>query len=343
MSSTPRHLVKEMPTITIGVTTYDRPDFLRECLNSILAQTYENFDIIIANDFTETPVTFESLGMEEDSRIEIINHERNIGAYQNNYFLIEKAAGDWFTWLADDDLMHPKFLELACEALVDSDALSFFCGYAAANNPDGIFEAIDEPYGSLSNMNGPEFIGKYADRTIRAVGSYGVYKRKIIPAISKAPRFGTGLAVYVDTYIPVIAASMGPVAYRDVDLIFLRDHTGSQSASSSRLGEYASAQQDFLEEFRRRCEEMVSRKVFEGWCASFLWWFAQDDWHVAKRGADSVAQRIAYFTRCFWALLRHHAGMRVPLSLYFRVSAMVVLDALRELATTARGRKCSRS
>ena len=59
--------------ITIGMTTYNRPEFLRQAVQSVLQQSYKNFELIISNDFIERAVILEDLGIEDDSRIKIIN------------------------------------------------------------------------------------------------------------------------------------------------------------------------------------------------------------------------------------------------------------------------------
>ena len=320
----------DSPRITVGVTTYNRPGLLRECVESILRQTYPHFEILIGNDYVPGPVTFESLGIPPDPRIKIVNHPQNIGAYQNNYYLIKNAGGDWFTWLADDDLMHPRFLEYAHEALSESKALSFFCSYAAAADPKRVFPIENKPHGELSLMPGDDFIEEYAARRIRAVGAYGVFKRQTWEAIYSTPRFGSGLAVYVDTFIPVVVAMLGPVAYRNFDLVFLRTHAGSQSASSSQVGEYASAQKDFFKEFRSRCEKLVSSDRYDVWCRSFLWWFVQDGWHVVWRGSSSTLERLTAFAQYYDNPLRAHVPRRGALVFHCKVAALVLGDAARQ-------------
>lgn len=320
----------ERPLITVGVTTYNRPELLRECVRSILEQEYDNVEILIGNDCVAVPVSDASLKFGADPRIRIINHPQNIGAYQNNYFLLREAKGDWFTWLADDDLMHPAFLMLAHEALTASDARSFFCSYAAAPDPAGVFPGERGMHGELKIYEGAEFITEYASRRIRAVGSYGVFKRQLLGSIDSVPRFGSGLAVYVDTFIPIVAAAEGRVAYRSADLVFLRTHSGSQSASSSTLRDYASAQRDFLIELGGRGESWVDRATAEAWRTSFLWWFAQDAWHVVCRGTGSIPSRVRVFLSFFRETLMPFIPARQRAVLSGRVMMLLANDVARQ-------------
>ena len=320
----------DRPLITVGVTTYNRPELLRECVRSILDQEYDNVEILIGNDCVADPVSDASLGFGADPRIRIINHPQNIGAYQNNYFLLREAKGDWFTWLADDDLMHPAFLRLAHEALTTSDARSFFCSYAAAPDPEGTFPGKPGMHGDLKIYEGAEFVTEYASRRIRAVGSYGVFRRELLSHIDSVPRFGSGLAVYVDTFIPLVAAAHGQVAYRNADLVFLRTHPGSQSASSSTLRDYASAQRDFMIELGRCEESWADRATAEGWRASFLWWFAQDAWHVVCRGTGSIPSRVQVFLSFLRETLMPFIPARQKAVLSGRVLALLANDVARQ-------------
>jgi len=322
--------LSDCPLITVGVTTYNRPELLRECVRSILDQEYDNVEILIGNDCVADYVTNASLGFGADPRIRIINHPQNIGAYQNNYFLLREAKGGCFTWLADDDLMHPAFLRLAHEALTTSDARSFFCSYAAAPDPAGIFPRKPGMHGDLKIYEGAEFVTEYASRRIRAVGSYGVFRRELLSHIDSVPRFGSGSAVYVDTFIPLVAASLGRVAYRNADLVFLRTHLGSQSACSSLLSDYASAQRDFMIELGRREKSWVDCATAEGWRINFLWWFAQDAWHVACRGADSIPSRVWVFLSFFREALQPFVPARQKAVLSGRLLMLLANDIARQ-------------
>lgn len=338
MRESPGHGSSDRPLITVGVTTYNRHDLLRECVRSILDQEYADVEILIGNDYVAEPVTRESLGMGGDPRIRIINHPQNIGAYQNNYYLLREAKGDWFTWLADDDLMDPAFLRLAHEALTTSDARSFFCGYAAAADPSGIFPGKPGAHGELKIYEGAEFVTEYASRRIRAVGSYGVFRRELLSHIDSVPRFGSGLAVYVDTFIPLVAAAHGRVAYRNADLVFLRTHPGSQSASSSTLRDYASAQRDFMIELGKREKSWGDCDTTEGWRTSFLWWFAQDAWHVVCRGTGSIPLRVGVFARFFRETLLPFVPARQKAALLGRVLALLAKDVARQALQRAFGK-----
>ena len=59
-----------MPNEHIGITTYNRPEMLREAVISIINQTYDNFELLIGNDYIETTVTFDKLEINKSKNIE---------------------------------------------------------------------------------------------------------------------------------------------------------------------------------------------------------------------------------------------------------------------------------
>ena len=73
----------QTPLITICLPTYNRPGLLKQSVQSVLNQTFNNFELIIANDYVEKPLSFEALDIKYDSRIRIINNKTNLGEIKN--------------------------------------------------------------------------------------------------------------------------------------------------------------------------------------------------------------------------------------------------------------------
>ena len=105
------------PLFSIGVTTYNRREMLKECLGSILCQTFADLEIIVGNDFIEEKLSFEDLCL-FDPRICIINNQRNLGELENLNNLLKASRGKYFTWQADDDYYAPNFLQEVYKAIM---------------------------------------------------------------------------------------------------------------------------------------------------------------------------------------------------------------------------------
>ena len=93
------------PTFSIGIPTYNRIELLKQTIQSILDQTWEDYEVIIVNDFIDKPLSFEDIGI-LDKRLKIINNINNLGEAANLNFILSQAKGKYFTWQFFDILLH---------------------------------------------------------------------------------------------------------------------------------------------------------------------------------------------------------------------------------------------
>jgi glycosyltransferase involved in cell wall biosynthesis len=99
------------PLVSIGMPVYNGERFLRQALESILVQDYENFELIISdNASTDGTGNICQMYAEMDTRIRYVRNESNLGASPNHKRVFEMARGDYFKWAAHDDECLPTFL-----------------------------------------------------------------------------------------------------------------------------------------------------------------------------------------------------------------------------------------
>jgi glycosyltransferase involved in cell wall biosynthesis len=100
---------------------FDGENYLAEALDSVLAQTYGDFEIIISdNGSTDRTQEICRGYAERDPRVRYLRSEMNCGVYRNFRRGFESAQGEFFMWLAHDDKLAPEFLE-RCVAALDHD------------------------------------------------------------------------------------------------------------------------------------------------------------------------------------------------------------------------------
>lgn len=108
------------PLVTIGISTYNRADgYLREALESALAQAYPNLEIVVS-DNCSSDGTEKLVKSYDDPRIRYFRQRENIGSNNNFNFCLEQARGDYFLLLHDDDKIDPDMIE-ACMAAAGGD------------------------------------------------------------------------------------------------------------------------------------------------------------------------------------------------------------------------------
>lgn len=106
------------PIVSIGVPVYNGEDYLAAALDSILSQTFQDFELIIC-DNASTDAT-EAICREfanKDARVRYHRQPHNLGAAPNYNDVYHRSRGKYFKWCAHDDLLEPTFVERCVEAL----------------------------------------------------------------------------------------------------------------------------------------------------------------------------------------------------------------------------------
>ena len=230
-----------MPFFSIGVTTYDRKEMLIETLLSITSQTFSDFEVIVANDNPARTVTGESLGI-SDPRIRFINHAKNLGEFENMNSLLLASRGRYFTWLADDDLYAPEFLQTAHDALIKFDyPACVFTSFRDVSN-GRVPEHKEIQLEDIHIFNGGEFLRRYLARELKAIGVMGLFDRDYLKrtgGLEDVSDDGQGL--YCEYMIIIKAGLLEKIAYIDVPLVFFRVHQATWLMASSDAAQYQRA------------------------------------------------------------------------------------------------------
>jgi len=98
-----------MPLFTIVVPTRSRAHLLRYALQSALAQTFDDYEILVCdnNSADDTPTVVQEY---RDRRIRYVRTDRTLSMPDNWEFALRQAQGEYVTYLADDDAIHPRLL-----------------------------------------------------------------------------------------------------------------------------------------------------------------------------------------------------------------------------------------
>ena len=95
--------------VSILTPTFNRPDWLQLTLQSLIAQTYDNWECLVVNDAGADVSSV--VGGFHDSRIKYFTNEVNLDLAGTRNVATSKASGDWFIMLDDDDQLFPETLE----------------------------------------------------------------------------------------------------------------------------------------------------------------------------------------------------------------------------------------
>ncbi len=127
-----------MPEISVIVPVYKVEKFIYRCVNSILNQTFTDFELILVDDGSpdNCPAICDEYA-EKDSRIKVI-HKQNGGLSDARNVGKEKATGNYITFIDSDDWIHKEYLERLYNACHDFDADVSVCGYFRTENQEPV-------------------------------------------------------------------------------------------------------------------------------------------------------------------------------------------------------------
>lgn len=111
-------MTSRRPRLTIGVPVFDGERHLRQALDSIRAQTFRDFEVMVSdNSSTDGTASIAQSYAELDPRFRYRRNDSNLGAVQNYNLLFREASSEYFKWMPYDDIMAPTFLARCVEAL----------------------------------------------------------------------------------------------------------------------------------------------------------------------------------------------------------------------------------
>src|SRR5690349_8401620 len=121
--------------LSIGMPVFNDKAFLPAALDSLLNQSFKNFELIISDDqSTDGSAEICKNYATRDRRIKYIRQPANIGISANMKFLLTASTGKYFMWAANDDYWHPDFIAELLKGLEkDPNTIAAFCPYLYVN------------------------------------------------------------------------------------------------------------------------------------------------------------------------------------------------------------------
>ena len=144
-----RQKLGDFPKVSVVLPVHNGEKYLRQSIESILNQSYKNFELIVVNDKStdSTPFIIDEMA-KKDARIVFVNNKKNLRLPKTLNRGFSFATGDLFTWTSDDNI----FLETAFEEMVfflkKNDDCDFVFSKIQYIDEDGV------TYGDASYING---------------------------------------------------------------------------------------------------------------------------------------------------------------------------------------------
>ena len=117
--------MQKQPKISIIIPVYNTSKYLKKCLDSVINQTYKNYNVIIVNDgSTDNSLDIIKEYMKKSSSIILIN-QKNMGLSMARNNAVKKVESDYFLFLDSDDYLDINALKILNENLDNEDLLRY--------------------------------------------------------------------------------------------------------------------------------------------------------------------------------------------------------------------------
>lgn len=136
---------RRSPTVSIGLPVYNGAEYLELALESLLSQSWTDFELIISDNASsdDTPAIATKF-VAIDDRVRYLRSDENRGASWNYARVFEQASGEFFLWASHDDLYERTFLESTVAALkADGNAIGCYSSIALIDKDGCVFKRVD--------------------------------------------------------------------------------------------------------------------------------------------------------------------------------------------------------
>lgn len=203
-------MTQNQPLVSIGLPIYNAEHLIRRAIDTLLAQDYVNFELIISDNVsTDNTWNICQEYQAKDARIRLYRNLTNIGANANFERVLSLATAEYFMWAAHDDWWEPTFLS-KCVARLEANPQSVLC-HVRHVEPDEAsrrFEATDYPNDLESHSRWKRIYSLLAvwPWPMPNVYVYGLFRRDMLNRIMPLANM-----IANDTILLLKAAQLGPI------------------------------------------------------------------------------------------------------------------------------------
>ncbi len=163
----------DKPLISIVVPCYNHGEYLSEAVDSVLSQTWQDFEILVVNDGSTEPNTLSILETFSRPKTRLIDHEVNRGLPAARNTGVRQAKGKYICCLDADDKLHPTFLEKAILILETNYGMDFVYSWTQVFGEESrVWYNPEFDPGELIHHNQIFTAAVYRRRAWEAVGGY---------------------------------------------------------------------------------------------------------------------------------------------------------------------------
>lgn len=263
---------RHMPLVSIVLPVYNGEEYMRISIESCLAQTYQNWELLIVDDCSKDSTPDIAKEYEQkDARIHYYKNETNLRLPRNLNRGFSLAKGEYLTWTSDDNYYRPTAIEKMVQHLETTENEFVFARYSIINEKDE----------ELSQTVIPKDY-KHAIWDDNFVGACFLYSRKVYETVGEyAPNLF--LCEDYDYWLRIFAQF--PVGYLEENLYAYRRHGKSLTAQNQK-GQFEAMEKAFLKNFALKKDAMTVDR-----------YYLHRGLHRSRSREDSFFRKYEYFPK----------------------------------------------
>ena len=268
------------PLVSIVIPVYNGANYMREAIDSAIAQTYKNIEIIVVNDGSTDNGETEKIALSYGDKINYYYKENGGCASALNYG-ISKMKGEWFSWLSHDDVYFPTKIESQVNKII--------------NNKLNVFNTILICGSNVIDANGKEVILRLKNKREERFNSNQIFSTYmcgnslngcalLIPkiALDKVGEFRTDYKYILDWIYWIELSLLGYQFYKYPDvLVKNRRHNEQVSVKKRHL---------LKEETKKFILELIARTKNDEFKQKQIWLYCKQI--ELKSGCEEVEKNI---------------------------------------------------
>lgn len=204
-----------MPAVSVLVPSYNHARFIGKCIDSVLAQTFEDWEMVVVDDGS-TDETVEIARSYKDPRIKVHVNQTNLGTYGNQNRCLDLATGDLAAVLNSDDYWRPTKLEKQVALLKAHPECPLSYTRGLQTNPKGEEVRVEEAWSGLPTAEVHD-LKPWMMADNRVLASSLVFRRAFA-------RFESSLRYSGDWVVVLKLIQRGPAAFVNEELMVWRIH-----------------------------------------------------------------------------------------------------------------------
>ena len=238
--------------VSVVLPVYNGDAYLAESIESVIAQTYDNWELIIVNDCsTDNTLTIASKYASLDNRIKVFTNPQNLKLPKTLNAGFERASGGYYTWTSDDNKFKPDALRVMVECL--------------ENNPNAVMVYANET--RVDSVGADiEYVQKLNPKylfTGNVIGACFLYTAE---AAQKVGAYDADLFLAEDYDFWIRLHKIGEILHIEKDLYFYRIHKMSLTETRKQSVDeqvYKVLEKNFLFAYEKSIENRLCNEFFD--------------------------------------------------------------------------------